>query len=86
MRQGTAALRTRWFTVVERDRGHGRSGVVSTLLTRWHAKERGTNQTACGLVTTTWEKLWDVAFPPSRRLHDVCDRCLELTRRPEPPR
>jgi hypothetical protein len=40
-----------------------------------HAKTMGTTTTACGLPTTTWTKLWSVAFeasPPAAR----CPRCV----------
>lgn len=41
-----------------------------------HAKTWGTEFTACGLRATSWEKLWDTAFPPDEG--DVCPGCLHV--------
>jgi hypothetical protein len=42
-----------------------------------HAKELGTNATACGLQTGSWATRWDVAFV-SGRLLGACARCREV--------
>jgi hypothetical protein len=49
-----------------------------------HAKCMGSNATACGLVTTTWTKLWDIPFeaaPRSRRC-PMCSTRVLFERRP----
>lgn len=44
-----------------------------------HAKAMGTNTTACGLIATTWTKLWEIPFeaaPLARR----CPVCVSRVR------
>lgn len=43
-----------------------------------HAKQVGTNLTACGELATSWRTLWLVPFPASRTA--TCSRCAGLLR------
>jgi hypothetical protein len=41
-----------------------------------HAKRMGGTQTACGQTSTTWARLFHVAFPVART--DNCPACLDV--------
>jgi hypothetical protein len=44
----------------------------------FHAKEMGTNQTACGLGTESWVKVWEVPFADAPKA--VCPECAAIAR------
>jgi len=45
-----------------------------------HAKEMGTQTTACGQPTSAWAKLWDVKFDEASE-QTRCVECYEAVRR-----
>ncbi|MBS45639.1 MAG: hypothetical protein CMH83_21195 [Nocardioides sp.] len=65
----------RWFVTAHTtrfDRVDGELVEVATSVA--HAKEIGTDRTACGVRAWTWRKLMDVSFPPHAGMK--CRACL----------
>ena len=67
-----------WFTAAQFEAGGG-SGVGGHAGTqRWiaHAKQMGTNLTACGENAFTWSKLWHLRFDQAGPLR--CRACVAV--------
>lgn len=80
----SAPARETWFTasqfeVVPRSEAGGLVGGDQCWIA--HAKQMGTNLTACGQNAYTWTKLWHVPFRQSTATR--CPACVDaLTSRP----
>ena len=71
----------KWFvTAMFADWEHQGGSVIEVPASVAHAKTMGTRVTACGLITDSWTKFFDVAFPPSGL--DTCETCLSESRHP----
>jgi hypothetical protein len=70
----TPASRLRWFVVAHSTSPQTVQGRRTEWPSSWaHAKQMGSDLTACGLNATSWPKLFNVAFPPPRT--EVCPEC-----------
>jgi hypothetical protein len=69
----------RWFAVAAGSRLERVNGeLVPRPQGVVHAKEMGTNLTACGLVTASMHRFWDLPFPVEKPTS--CPDCRECTR------
>jgi hypothetical protein len=66
----------RWFMTAPDSRWTG-SGDQRELvpLGTIHAKEMGTDTTACGLLCLAWPKYWERPFGATRDVERTCEAC-----------
>jgi hypothetical protein len=73
----TSASRSHFFATAPSARVRETEGLVLTATGDcFHAKAMGTTVTACGLLATSWPKIWDKPFYTS--LGPNCPQCTAV--------
>jgi hypothetical protein len=73
------AVRVHWFTTEQFEATTGPGAVGPAGRTRGsiaHAKQMGTNLTACGKNAFTWPKMWHLPFDQARTAR--CKACVDV--------
>lgn len=70
------AVQTRWFTTEQSEATPGLDAVGHERGPMAHAKQMGTNLTACGENAFTWSKLWHVPFDQAKTAR--CKACVDV--------
>lgn len=69
-----------WFVVAQTSTWkHGPTGHVLAPSSTSHAKTMGTALTACGILCTSWPKLWEMRYVPGRK-GQSCPQCDAVLR------